>query len=76
MIYYADSEKRIQAFEIKCMRKPVPIFHLEHKTNDWSRSKMNLLVVSIRISSGNCQETETCTSHASTASPKPSFRAS
>ena len=30
----ADSEKRIQAFETKCLRKLLRIFYLEHKTND------------------------------------------
>ena len=40
----ADSEKRIQAFEIKCLRKLLRISHLEHKSNDWMRSKINFLV--------------------------------
>ena len=40
----ADSEKRIQAFETKCLRKLLRIFYLEHKINDWVRSKINLLV--------------------------------
>ena len=31
----ADSEKRIQAFETKCLRKLLCISYLEHKTNDW-----------------------------------------
>ena len=39
----ADSEKRIQAFETKCLRKPLCISYLEHKTNDWVRSKINFL---------------------------------
>ena len=30
----ADSEKRSQAFETKCMRKVLCISYLEHKTND------------------------------------------
>ena len=42
----ADSEKkkRIQAFEAKCTRKHFLIIYLEHKTNDWVRSKINFLV--------------------------------
>ena len=39
-----DSEKRIQAFETKCMRKLLPISYLEHKTNDRVWSKINFLV--------------------------------
>ena len=38
----ADSEKRIQDFETKCMRKRLRIFYLEHKTNDWVRSKIKV----------------------------------
>ena len=37
--------KRIQAFETKCLRKLLRISYLEHKTNDWFRSKINFLVV-------------------------------
>ena len=40
----ADSENNIQAFEIKCLRKLLRISYLEHKTNDWVRSKINFLV--------------------------------
>ena len=40
----ADSEYGIQAFETKCMRKLLYISYIEHKTNDWMRSKINLLV--------------------------------
>ena len=40
----ADSEKRIQAFETKCLRKLLRISHLERKTNDWVQSKINFLV--------------------------------
>ena len=41
----ADSEKRrIQAFETECMRKFLRISYLEHKINDWMRSKINLVV--------------------------------
>ena len=39
-----DSEKRIQAFETKCLRKLLRISYLEHKTNDWVQSKINFLV--------------------------------
>ena len=34
-------QKRIQAFETKCTRKVLYISYLEHKTNDWVRSKIN-----------------------------------
>ena len=40
----ADSEERIQTFETKCLRILLRISYLEHKTNDWVRSKINLLV--------------------------------
>ena len=60
MTLLADSEKRIQVFKTKCMRKPLHIFYLEHKTNNWVRSKINFLVGM---------------PNAMTASPKPSFRA-
>ena len=40
----ADSEKRTQAVEIKCMRKLLCISYLDHKTNDCVRSKINFLV--------------------------------
>ena len=40
----ADSEKRILAFETKCLRKLLHISFLEHKTNEWVRSKINSLV--------------------------------
>ena len=39
----ADSEKRIQAFETKCVRL-LRISYLENKTNDWVRSTLNILV--------------------------------
>ena len=39
----ADSEKRIQAFETKCLRKLLHISYLEHKTCDWLQSKINQL---------------------------------
>ena len=37
----ADSEKRIQAFETKCLWELLHISYLEHKTNDWMRSNIN-----------------------------------
>ena len=40
----ADSEERIQAFETKCKRKLLRVHYLEHKTNDWMRSEINILV--------------------------------
>ena len=40
----ADSEKRIQAFEAKCLRKLLRLYYLEHKNNDWVRSKISSLV--------------------------------
>ena len=40
----ADSERRIQAFETKCLRKLRRISCLEHETNDWVRGKINFLV--------------------------------
>ena len=40
----ADSEKRIQNFETKCLRKLLLISYLEHKTNRWARNKINFLV--------------------------------
>ena len=42
----ADSEKRIQAFETKCLRKLLCISQLEHKTNNWVQSKINFLLSS------------------------------
>ena len=41
---FFDWRKRIQAFETKCLRKLLLISCLEHKTNDWLRSKINFLV--------------------------------
>ena len=42
----ADSEKRIQTFETKFLRKLLSISFLEHKMNGWVRSKINFLLVS------------------------------
>ena len=40
----AESEKRIQAFEFKCLRKLLRISYLGHKTNDYVRSTITSLV--------------------------------
>ena len=40
----ADWKKRMQALETKCMRKLLRISYLEHKTNDWVRSKISFPV--------------------------------
>ena len=40
----ADSERRIQAFETKCLRKLLGISYLEHWTNDQVRKKIKDLV--------------------------------
>ena len=39
----ADSEKKIQAFETKCLRK-LRFSYLEHTTNDRVRSRINFLL--------------------------------
>ena len=36
--------RKIQASETKCLRKLLRISHLEHKTNDLVRSKVNFFV--------------------------------
>ena len=41
----ADFQKMAQALETKCLRKLLRISYLEHKINDWVRSKINFLVV-------------------------------
>ena len=40
----ANSVKSTQACKTKCPRKLLRISYLEHKTNDWVRSKINFLV--------------------------------
>ena len=35
-----DTEKRIQAFDIICMRKLLRIFYLERKTNEFVRARV------------------------------------
>ena len=37
-------KKRIQGFDTMCLRKPLRISFLEHKTNDWVRSEISFLV--------------------------------
>ena len=39
----AYSEKRIQAFKTKCLRKLLRISYLDHKTTDWVLSKIKSL---------------------------------
>ena len=71
----ADSEKGIQAFESKCLRKLTGVSFLEHKINDWVRSKINFPVgpnLFWQLSrDGHLHGSGM--SHATTASPKPSF---
>ena len=72
----ADSEGGIQAFETKCMNKLLCISYLEHKTNDWVRSKSNSLWVNRNLLwqlswDGNLHGSGR--SHVTRASPKPSF---
>ena len=57
---FAHSEEKIQAFETKCPRKFLRISYMEHKTNDWVRKKINLLLNALEPRVENCQETETC----------------
>ena len=40
----AHSEKRIQAFETKCLRKAVRISYLGDKTNDLVQAKISFLI--------------------------------
>ena len=105
-----DSENRIQALQVKCLRKLLRIFYvehrtngwmrskinfymehrtngwvrskinfyLEHRTNGWVRSKINFLVATkepFRAISENGNLHGSGMSHATTASPKPSFMA-
>ena len=74
----ADSEKRMEVFEIKCLRKLLRISYSEHKTNDWVRSKINFLVGSQEPLLATVKRRNlhgSGMSHATKASPKPSFRA-
>ena len=72
----------IQASETKGLRKCLCISYLEHKTNDWVRSKINSLVGPEEPLLTTVKRRKlvwfghvTIMSHATTASPKPSFRA-
>ena len=40
----ADTEKRIQAFKMKCMRKLLRISYLERKTNKFVRARVQSFV--------------------------------
>ena len=53
----ADDENRIQAFETKCMRKLFRISYREHKTNDYVRRLVRILV-GPQEPPGNRQTTE------------------
>ena len=57
----AYCEKRIQAFKIECLRKPLYISSSERKANDWMRGKVSFLVgpQEPQTSDGNCQEMKT-----------------
>ena len=76
----ADTEKRIQAFETKRLRTLFRTSYIEHKTHDWVPSKINFRVSPHRnlfwqlLRDGSSHGLGM--SHATTASPKPSFRAS
>ena len=50
----------VQAIETKCLRKLLRISYLEHKTIDWVRSKINLLVGLQEPVLVNFQDTKTC----------------
>ena len=41
----SGEKKKILAFVMKCLRKLLCICCLQHKANDWVRSKINFLVV-------------------------------
>ena len=40
----ADTERRVEAFEFKCLRRLLHISYLEHKTNEYVRSTTTSLV--------------------------------
>ena len=54
----ADSEKRIQGFRTKCLRKLLRIFFWDRKTNDWGAVQDQLSCGPTGTSSGSCQERE------------------
>ena len=58
---------------ILALRKLLSIFNLEYKTNDWFRSKVNFLVGPREPLLATVKRRKL--SHATTASPEPSFRA-
>ena len=65
-------KKRIQVFGSKCLRKLLRISYLEHKTNDWVRSKLNFLAGPQERFLATLKRRELTT----TTSPEPSFGAS
>ena len=72
-------KKRIQAFETKCLRKFLRSSYLEHKTNDWVRSKTKFPVGPQEPLLATVKRPKidgSGISNATTASPQPSFRAS
>ena len=71
------TDKRIQGFQTKCLRKLLCISYLEHKINNWVRSKVNFLVgpqEPLVVVVKRRTLAWLGMSHATTASPKPSFR--
>ena len=72
-----DSEKRIQAFKTKCLRR-LCIFYLVHKTHNWVRRKISSLVgpwESLLVTVKRQKLAWFGMSCTITVSPKPSFRA-
>ena len=76
-----DSDKRIQAFKTKRLRKLLHISHFQHMTNDWVQSKVNFLVGPQKPLFATVKTRKPINldgsgmSHTTTASPQPSFRA-
>ena len=73
----ADSKTRIQVFETRCTKKLLHICYLEHKTNDWVRSKINFLLgPQENLLTTVKKEKLAWFRHVTrpTTSPKPSFR--
>ena len=71
-----DSERRIQAFEIKCPTKLLRMSYFEHKINDSVRSKINFFVGSLKPLLATVKRRNfygSGMSQATTASPEPSF---
>ena len=71
---HADSQKKIQAFKTKCLRKFLCISYLEHKNNNWVQSKINSLVGPQEPLMLTVKRRKLCMSHTTTASPKSFFR--